>query len=105
METRIHPTSKFHKNELHIVCAANKVGDTGLILVGTRHWDSLMTAQWRVVKGLPEFKEVTYDNIEQGFLDRNRNFLTREEAYQRVIETGQPVVGEDWGELYSENLY
>ena len=103
--TGIKPISKFHKNEKFIVSAANKLGDTGVILVGTRHWDTLMNAQWKAMKKHAPFNSLPLEHIEQGFIDRQRNFLSREEAYNRVIETGQEVVGEDWGELFSENLY
>ena len=102
---KIKPVSKHHVNDRFIVSAANKLGDTGVILVGTRHWDSLMNAQWKALKQHEPFKSVSHENIEQGFVDRQRNFLTREEAYNLAIETGQEMIGEDWGELFSENLY
>ena len=85
-----------------IVTAANKVGDTGLVLVGVRHWDKLMNAQWKLLKTIVE---CPLCDIEQGFVDQYGQFLSRDDAYYIAHHNEQPLIGEDWGQLYSENLY
>lgn len=82
-----------------VVCAANLMAD-GTIILGARHWDTLMCQHANLlgVKG---------GNEEQGFIDQYRVFMTREEAWIVANEAGQIVrrVGGDEGHLFSENLY
>lgn len=85
-----------------IVTAANKLGNTGIMLVGARHWDKVMVAQWESLKPLLDIK---HSEIEQGFIDQYGQFLTRDEAYYVAYENEQPLICEDWGQLYSENLH
>lgn len=89
----------------HIVSAANKLGDTGVLLVGPRHWDSIMSAQWKALKEHEPFKSLKRTEIEQGFVTNLGVFVSREEAREIVDRTGQPLTGDNWGKLFSENLY
>jgi hypothetical protein len=87
-----------------VVCSANRYSN-GLMLVGLRHWDTQMHHQAMAYKAqgvLP-----TDASPEQGFLDNNGVFLTRQEAWVVAVAAGQVVrrVGGDEGCLYSENLY
>lgn len=81
-----------------VVCAANRFQD-GVIILGARHWDSLMCEHAKLLgrRG---------GNEEQGFIDQWRAFMTREEAWIVAVAANQIIrdVGCD-GELYSENLY
>ena len=55
-----------------------------VILCGARHGDifaQLERLGFEPCKG--------YEEIEQGFIDHNNNFLTREEAYKHAKEIGQ----------------
>lgn len=82
-----------------IVAAANKSGD--IMLVGARHWDKVMTAQFKALANPP--KSSTFD---QGFIDQYGQYLSRVDAKRIAIKNGQPLILEDWGdELFSENLY
>ena len=86
-----------------VVTAANKLGDTGILLVGARHWDSVMRAQWKVLKNTVEVEQ---KDIEQGFIDQYGQFLSRKEAFIVANENGQKLIGENWhNELFSENLH
>ena len=87
-----------------VVTAANKVidehgADTGLLLVGARHCDKVMVAQSDL---LPLGHNWVHN---QGFIDQYGQYLTREEAMTVATTNGQTLIGEDWGELYSENLH
>ena len=84
-----------------VVTAANKLGDTGVILVGSRHWDKLMHSQMDAMS----MSQPKASEIEQGFIDQYGQFLTRKEAYYIAHHNFQPLIGEDWGELFSENLH
>ncbi len=87
-----------------IVCAANKY-PSGRIVLGVRHFDSLMHSVLRDSDFIsPGRFEV------QGFVDNKGEFLTRTEAWQVALEAGQIMrrCGGDTAEggtLYSENLY
>lgn len=82
-----------------VVCAANKMPD-GHLLIGARHWDSLMHEQANRLgyKGGDE---------EQGFIDQFGVFMSRDEALKVASKNGQqlkrPV--DTYETLYSENLY
>jgi len=90
----------------YVMCAANYVDDgldhtfkpynidKGLVFSGWRHAAIFET----MPKGTPK-------NCAQGFLTTKNRFLTREEALELVIETGQltkPLIG---GILTSEDLW
>ena len=84
-----------------VVCAANKHEYTGILILGVRHFDSLMHKQIDLLG----FKNHSFI---QGFVDKHGKFLTREEAYivakeanQIIRKTGNP----DEPVLYSEDLY
>lgn len=83
-----------------IVMAANRYPD-GTIIVGLRHFDTIMHG---ILNLLPHLKEV---KAEQGFLDRNWQFQTRRDAWKIAFASGQ--IAKDLpgqiGILYSEHLY
>jgi len=86
-----------------VVCAANKVQHNGtdFLIVGARHWDSVMcaTADALGIKG---------GNEEQGFINQYGEFLTRDEAMKIVKENGQTFnIERNQGDLtlFSEGLY
>ena len=68
-----------------IVCAANRLKWDGhtVVVAGVRHWDDIMNA---VVDRFP-ISEVF--ECEQGFVDNNGAFLTREEAFVVATRAGQ----------------
>lgn len=87
-----------------IVCAANRNLGAAIIL-GVRHWDSFMHIQASDYANPEGFAE-------QGFVDNNREFLTREEAWlvaekanQIIKRVGGDMNAEGVGKLFSENLY
>lgn len=87
-----------------IVTAANRHTETGLLLVGARHWSKAMTAQAKAFGIKPD--DMLCDSFEQGFIDQYDQFLTRKDAKRIAISNGQPLIGDDWGdELFSENLH
>ena len=81
-----------------IVTAANLHVETGLIFVGARHFSKAMNAQMRAAG-------ITDKKFEQGFIDQYDQFLNRADAKRIAIKNGQPLIGSDWGVLYSENLH
>lgn len=98
-----------------IVCAANYHPNSPLIL-GARHWDPLMHANYEQFEQLHVHRVKTGEAVglfpeghefEQGFIDKFGNWLTREEAWVVANAAGQILrrVGGDGGRLYSENLY
>ena len=82
-----------------IVCAANRT-KCGVLILGVRHWDEWMVSH-------AELLTEDQDPWEQGFIDNQGNFLSREEAWVVANEAGQirRRVGGDDGRLFSENLY
>lgn len=87
-----------------IVSAAIRNKD-GSIILGVRHFDNLMHDQ---IQSLPEEKiKLWYEeDVDQGFIDNRREFLTREQALAVAIAAGQIL--EKTGpkdELFSEDLY
>ena len=87
-----------------VVIAANRYSD-GRLLIGLRHWDIHMAKQYEAfeVAGV----KPDDDDPEQGFLDNNGNFLTRQQAWVVAAAAGQiKRVAGDWdNELCSENIY
>ena len=55
-----------------------------VVLCGARHGDIFAQLEHLGFEPHKEYKE-----IEQGFIDHNNNFLTREEAYKYAKEIGQ----------------
>lgn len=82
-----------------IVTAANLHTKTGALIVGARHWSPAMLAQAKRMCIKPS------SDWEQGFIDQYDQFLTREDAKRIAIANEQPLIGEDWGVLFSENLH
>lgn len=90
---------EYNGKQNRIVCAANRHRDTGEIVLGVRHHDKLMND---IISRLNLSK-----NWEQGFIDRNYEFRTREEALIIAKKANQIIrrCGGDERELFSENLY
>jgi hypothetical protein len=93
-----------------VVCAACK-SPWGDIILGVRHWDALMRAQFKQNYG---GMDVEPNNMVQGFANTWGEFLTRNEAWIVACANDQILryVGNQsamdfgvTGELYSENLY
>lgn len=91
-----------------IVAAANRL-PTGVLLVGARHWDTVMRAQFKAMYGDDAFtsgKVFTHSEIEQGFIDQFGQFYNRKHAMDCVMVTGQKLRNPlATFELYSEDLY
>lgn len=85
-----------------VVCAANRHRQTGRIVCGARHFDSIMRSQMMESGGFPFWRD-----CDQGFIDQKGAFMTREQAYDIAKANGQIRwrCGGDNGILYSENLY
>lgn len=86
-----------------IICAAVKYED-GTILVGPRHFDRVMVAQYNNLDKLHTMVEPV-----QGFIDQFGTFLTREEALIVATNAGQintrrPKTNPLY-QLFSEDLY
>lgn len=83
-----------------VVCAACRCTETGIVVLGARHWDPWMHQQAEAF-GISE-KALA----EEGFIDQYGKFLTREEAYQ-IAKNQNQLIRDDYedGVLYSENLY
>lgn len=88
-------------NNRRIVCAAVLYKD-GTMLVGPRHFDSIMRLQYKRF-GIKDPESES----QQGFVDQYGVFLTREEAYVVAKRQSQIIrrCGGDDGRLFSENLY
>lgn len=96
-----------------VVCAACK-SPWGDIILGVRHWDASMHAQFKQNYG---GMDVEPSNMIQGFINTWGEFLTREEAWEVAKANNQirVLVGnQSWADfesndsgtkLYSENLY
>lgn len=88
-----------------VVCAAIRHRDTGLVICGARHCDSIMRAvALRMLPPGPEFDG--YRCGAQGFINNKGEFLTREQAWIVAERAGQirKTTGTH-GTLYSEDLY
>jgi hypothetical protein len=92
-----------------IVCAAIKSTTTGKIICGPRHSDCYIQL----------IDEINIGTYEQGFVDQNCVFLSREEAW-KVADAAEQILRKtgledyydsrkagigDVGLLFSENLY
>lgn len=92
----------------YVVASACRYG--GLITaVGSRHFSPAMCAQLNAIR---EEKLIDLDNkgkAEQGFIDQHDVFMTREEAWEVAITSGQlnskRYKGNSFGSLHSEDLW
>lgn len=86
---------------VYIVCAANRSKNTGRIICGARHHDTIMREQIKASEGRDEWV-----NSDQGFIDQYGRFWNREDAWKIAEKQGQirRQVSTP-GTLYSENLY
>lgn len=80
-----------------IDCAAIKMPD-GRVWTGKRHHHCFATVIQALGWGSTK-------NAIQGFVAMSGRFLTREEAYELAVETGQIKKFVHAGELFSEDLY
>ena len=82
-----------------IVCAAMR-NAWNSVICSPRHWDD-------TARRLVDEMDCAWGDAEQGFVDQQGVFLTREEAWPIALAAGQIIrrVGGDEGRLYSENLY
>ncbi|GAF68198.1 unnamed protein product [marine sediment metagenome] len=92
-----------------VVCAAclSKCGNH--IVLGPRHWDSLMRTAAALMSE-PDGTSIKWTGGAQGFVDQHRNYISRKEAWKVAKSAGQIVRrcgGDDMygGYLFSENLY
>ena len=81
-----------------IVCAAIRCGE--LIICGVRHKDRLM----RQVASAIGHQSMGVD-FEEGFVDNNYEFQTREQAMLIARKAGQIISDTKSVRLYSEDLY
>lgn len=108
----------FNKDGKLVVCAAVKVGD--VVLVGARHYDNAMFAQFKAYKSaglIPKDVKMHAGGEFEGFIDQRCVFMSREEAYLLAKEKNQiryamPEGNVKWHEdkgstprIFSENFY
>ena len=67
----------------YIVCAA--IRNSGRIICGARHFDSIMRRQLEIMG----IERNSFQCWQQGFIDNNSQFYTREEALKLALEMGQ----------------
>jgi hypothetical protein len=85
-----------------VVCAANRTRFTGEVVLGVRHYDPFMQKSYEAV---PHHG----DPVDQGFIDQYGVFMSREEALEVALSSGQI---NRWrtktfpeSKLFSEDLY
>ena len=71
-------------------------------MLGPRHYGPTMHRQ---IMTKPDPDAWENCDVEQGFIDQNGEFLSREEAYVVAVAAGQTREFSVPGRLYSENLY
>lgn len=83
-----------------VVCAA--IRKEGSTICGVRHFDELM-----IMQILASGEPIDWRDADQGFVDRDYRFLTREQAWEAARLNGQILYALDWcvGSLHSEHLY
>lgn len=90
-----------------VIAAANRYGD--LICVGTRHGGPAMWSQLEAVKEDRLLEADKLGRAEEGFIDQYDVFMTREEAYEVALASGQINVirlkHSTPGRLYSEDIH
>lgn len=92
-----------------IVCAAILIPGSGRVILGVRHYDSLMHSTIEAIYG-EESDEFVYDsNPVQGFIDNKGRFHNRKDSFRIALEAGQvscrPGMKLEECFLYSEDLY
>lgn len=108
------------ENSPRIVCAAVRIPD-GRIVAGPRHFDGTMWCQilgitmerFRAIQaGAEEPRNPAVDEwsgrAEEGFIDQNGKFYSREEAWPIALANNQIIPAEmlwQTGKLHSEHLY
>jgi hypothetical protein len=85
-----------------VVCAAIK-HRTGLVVAGARHWDGVMCKMVDIA--IPNRQEGNSSNWEEGFLNDQGEFLTRNEALTVAKNSGQVSSSLNTDKLYSADLY
>lgn len=102
---------------MKIVCSAVQLFDEDhqlqIQLVGVRHWDSFMHAQYKMyVKSNTQEAVPAYAYDVQGFLTSEETFVDRQEAYDIALRNNQidsdsriRYDANGVPQLYSENLY
>lgn len=92
----------------YVVASACRYGDL-ITAVGARHFSPAMCAQLNAIR---EEKLIDLDNkgkAEQGFIDQFDVFMTREEAWEVAITSGQlnakRYKGNSFGSLHSEDVW
>lgn len=94
--------------ETRIVCAAIRAAD-GELLLGIRHYSPDMHKQIEFRRDGEKFTHL--HDEDQGFVNQYGQWLSRVEAYQVALASGQLRYPESCGEgldgpkLYSEGLY
>lgn len=87
---------------VYIVCAANRKTETGRIICGARHCDTIMREQIKAAEGL----DYWIGGVEQGFIDQYGRFWNRQEAWIIAEKAGQIRYQVSTpGTLYSENCW
>lgn len=90
-----------------VVAAANRYGD--LICVGARHGSPAMWSQLKAVKEDRLLEADKMGRAEEGFVDQWDVFMTREEAYDVAMESGQintvRLKSAAFGKLHSEDIH
>lgn len=86
-------------DKARIVCAAN-LNQDGVIVLGARHFDSLMHTTIKAQK-------LEGSDWVQGFITNRGDFVDRKEAWVVASRAGQIIhrCGGEEETLYSENLY
>ena len=86
----------------HIVCAALRDRESGLVVCGPRHYDEIMT---RLMSA--SIETARWDDPEMGFVDADGEFYSRAEAWEIAKEHGQIIhpSPSDSGSLQSTHLY
>ncbi len=106
-----------------ILCAANLLVD-GTLLIGVRHWDTLMRKQFkakygehsfrqgrfyrvlRILRGLPR---APFTRASEGFIDQFTRFYNRKEAMMLAKQNGQIIVPDhqmlSLTDLHSEDVW
>lgn len=110
------------KDPWRVVTAANRHKESGLIVVGARHFDKLMRAQIFALQGFDKktaaeghwggmSSSVDWKDMDQGFIDNFGDYLTRKQAYVLAKYNGQLLKNNDGrchdskNFLYSENIH
>jgi len=90
------------REDCRIVCAANRNNITGQILLGARHWDTMM----HLAMGDNSYE--SWSDCDSGFIDQFGNFYYRHEAFIVAERQNQiiHIIGTEHNrKLFSENLY